>query len=106
MNPTEFPYYEHTDLPAVYLNGINPESLTYPFDKKFIKQKRFKDMLVNENQCFIASTQMKKPVFRFQLGREIDIVNPYDYNTRAVCCGYLEYYFRGFNMIGYLFQYI
>ncbi len=106
MTMHNFPTYPHDQLHEIKLNGISPESINYAFERKHIKQKHFKSYLVNDNDVFFASTQVKKPVFKFKVGQEVDINSPYDFNTRAICCGQLEYIHKGFRMRGFLFQYI
>lgn len=106
MTMNNFPTYPHDQLEQIKLNGISPESINYGFDCKHIKQKHFKSFLVNGKEVFFASTQFKKPVFKFRVGQEIDFVSPYDFNNRAICCGQLEYIHKGFRMTGYLFQFI
>lgn len=106
MTPNEFPTYPFEQLDSITLNGISPESMNYPFDCKWIKDKRFAPNLVNDRQVFFASTQVKNPVFRFRLNQEIDVHNPYGFETRAICCGQLEFLYRGFRMRGFLCQFI
>lgn len=112
MTPENFPTYSVEQLPAIALNGISPESMTLDYDNKYIKLKKFKQNLIHgsEAEVFCASTRSSAPVFRFRVGQEIDVINPYVLNfdgekSRAKCIGATRYQVRGLMFNGYIFQY-
>lgn len=113
-NPiAEFPTYPVDQLSGIFINGISPESMTHDFEAKRVKHKTIKANLRDpENgQVFCISTQTKKPAFRFRVGQEVDISNPYNFNhygseKRGIVAGTLNYYIKGFSFSGYLIEYI
>lgn len=113
-NPiSEFPTYPVDQLSGIFINGISPESMTHDFGAKRVKHKTIKANLRDpENgQVFCISTQTKKPAFRFRVGQEVDISNPYNFNhygseKRGIVVGTLNYYIKGFSFSGYLIEYI
>ncbi|EDA8844921.1 hypothetical protein A4M37_19240 [Salmonella enterica subsp. enterica serovar Typhimurium] len=113
-NPiSEFPTYPVDQLSGIFINGISPESMTHDFGAKRVKHKTIKANLRDpENgQVFCISTQTKKPAFRFRVGQEVDISNPYNFNhygseKRGIVVGTLNYYIKGFSFTGYLIEYI
>ena len=108
MRLEDFQCYKPEQLNGIFIGGISPESMTYDYSADQVKIKRFKQNLINDEQVFIVSTQKKKPVFRFREGVEIDINNPYGWNSesRAICVGATSFNYKGFQMVGYIFQYI
>lgn len=106
MNVQDFPCYKYDDLEDIKLNGKLAESITYSFDKKHIKQKKLKQMLVNGKNCFIASTQLDKPTIRFKTGAEVDIDCPFIFESRCICIGSFPYNYKGYRLKAFVFQYI
>lgn len=109
MTPEQqFPTYPVEQLQAIYVNGVSPESMNYPYDCKHVKHKQLKNMMVNDNQVTIISTRLKNPSIRLRANQEVDIENPYSFEKRGICCGHFDYYLQrgGFMMRGYLVQFI
>ncbi len=106
MRVEDFPCHPHDNLKYIKLNGKLAESVTYDFDKKHVKQKKLVQMLVNDNRCFIASTQEQKPTIRFKPGTEVDIESPFIFETRSVCIGSFPYNYKGYRMKAFVFQYV
>ncbi|MNB71945.1 hypothetical protein D3C75_185230 [compost metagenome] len=106
MRVENFPCYPHKDLADIRFNGKLAESVTYSFDKKNVKQNKLKQMLVNDKDCFIASTQIDKPTIRFKTGTEVDIDCGFIFESRCVCIGSFPYNYKGYRMKAFLFQYI
>ena len=104
MNIQDFDTYRVEELTDILIDGINPESMTVPYDKSLVKQSRFKKHLLNDNQVFIVSTQKKKPLFHFKQGQSVDIQGPFFENS-AECFALTEFIHKGFRMTGYLFQF-
>lgn len=105
----KFPTYKEDQLPAILLNGISPQSMTYDFDSSHIRMKKLKQFIPHDYQgdCFCAGTLERAPVFRFRVGQEIDVDNPYTFNSkRAMCIGELKQQIKGMRVIGYFFVYI
>ncbi|EAZ8556529.1 hypothetical protein AG37_10420 [Salmonella enterica subsp. enterica] len=110
---SKFPTYPVDQLSGIFINGISPESMTHDFEAKHVKHKVIKANLRDpENgQVFCISTQTKKPMFRYRVGQEVDISNPYNFNhygseKRGVVVGTLTYYLKGFSFTGYMLEYI
>ncbi|HAK5372910.1 TPA: hypothetical protein H1V70_000134 [Salmonella enterica] len=108
---SEFPTYPVDQLSGIFINGISPESMTHDFEARRVKHKTIKANLRDPDNgtVFCISTQTKKPKFRFRVGQEVDISNPYNFNcygseTRAICVGTLTYYLKGFSFTGYMFE--
>lgn len=109
MRVEDFPCYKHTDLEDIKLNGKLAESITYSFDHKYLKEskmKQFKNVLVNEKDCFIASTRIETKTIHFKTGTEVDIDCPFIFENRCICLGSFPYNYKGFRMKAYVFQYI
>ena len=101
----DFPTYPVEQLQNIYLNGLSSDSVTYDYEVKYIRDKRIAKNLINEDDCFCASTQEKSFKFHFSIGQEVTIQNPYGFKTKAVCLGFINYTFKGYRMKGYFFQY-
>lgn len=113
-NPiSEFPTYPVDQLNGIFLNGITPESMTHDFEAKRVNHKTIKANLRDpeNSNVFCIATQTKKPKFRFRVGQEVDISNPYNFNhygseKRGIVVGSLVYYMKGFSFTGYMIEYI
>ncbi|HCS4605881.1 TPA: hypothetical protein ORO92_002325 [Escherichia coli] len=109
---TEFPTYPVDQLSGIFINGISPESMTHDFEAKRVKHKQYKECIRDHEKgtVFCVATLAKRPKYRFRVGQEVDVVNPYNFNcigdTRAVCVGTTNYYIKGLRFTGYLMQYI
>ncbi|EDT7800740.1 hypothetical protein CCF60_003159 [Salmonella enterica subsp. enterica serovar Berkeley] len=109
----DFPTYPTDQLSGIFINGISPESMTHDVQNKDIVHKAFKPNLRDpENgQGFFIATQTKRPRFRFRVGQEVDISNPYNFNhygseKRGIITGTLNFYIKGFSFTGYMVEYI
>lgn len=110
---SEFPTYPVDQLSGIFINGMTPESMTHDFAASRVKHKNIKVNLRDPEHgtVFCISTQTKKPKYRFRVGQEVDISNPYNFNhygseKRGIVAGTLTYYLKGFSFTGYLIQYI
>lgn len=109
---TDFPTYPVDQLSGIFINGISPESMTYDFEAKKVKHKTFKAHIRDHENgsVFCVATLAKRPKYRFRVGQEIDVVNPYNFNVigdaRAICVGTTPYYIKGMRFIGYIMEYI
>lgn len=108
---SEFPTYPVDQLSGIFINGICPESMTHDFEAKRVNHKTIKANLRDpeNSNVFCIATQAKRPKYRFRVGQEVDVINPYNFNcfgsdTRAICVGSLTYYMKGFSFIGYMFE--
>lgn len=101
----KFPCFSTDELEQIRINGHKPESMTEAYPYYEVKEKRFSKLLVNQNDCFFASTQKSKPVFRFRKGQQVNLDCPFGLYSNAVCLGELDFMYKGFRMVGYLFQY-
>ncbi|EMN6494613.1 hypothetical protein WAY59_002351 [Escherichia coli] len=103
MNIHDFDTYRLEELADIYVNEINPESMTVPYSCEHIKDKRIKKYLFNDKNVFIVSTQKKKPNCHFKLGQTVRLQGPF-FETEAKNLGMIEYIHKGFRMYGYFFQ--
>lgn len=104
MNISDFDTYRVDELNSIFINGLNPESMTVPYDFELIKEKRIKKQLLNENNVFVISTQKIKPRYHFKKGHKVDINGPF-FESNAECFFQQEFIHKGFRMIGYFFQF-
>ena len=110
---TEFPTYPVDQLSGIFINGISPESMTHDFEAKRVQHKQFKQMIRDHENgvVFCVATLAKRPKYRFRVGQEVDITNPYNFkcfgsDARAICVGTTNYYIKGLRFTGYLLEYI
>ncbi|PVO50883.1 hypothetical protein [Salmonella enterica] len=109
---TQFPTYTVHQLPGIFVNGMNPESMTHDIDPSLIKMKKFKDNLQQGSnaEVFCIATQTKRPRFRFRVGQDLEMINPYNFDFegikgRARVVGEQRFYVRGMSFNGYVCQY-
>ncbi|MBC5790598.1 hypothetical protein [Providencia sp. JUb39] len=108
-----FPTYTVQQLSGIFVNGISPESMTHDFPASMVKHKKFKSFLRNpeSSDVFCVSTQTKRPKFRYRVGQEVDVINPYNFDpagekVRAIVVGEQRFYLRGMSFNGYILEYI
>lgn len=105
MSYHQFPCFSASELEEIKINGISPESMTEAYPSFQVREPRYKKNMKSDNDCFVASTQKSKPVFRFRNGQNVNIDCPFGLYSHAVCIGQIDYMHKGFRMVGYLFQY-
>ncbi|MGA3900221.1 hypothetical protein ACPCYW_17070 [Klebsiella aerogenes] len=103
MNIQDFETYTEQELKSIKVNNKRTESMTIPYSCEHVKDKRFKRVLINDNDVFVLSTQKKKPVHHFKIGQEIELQGPF-FETVAQCIGHIDFMHKGFRMQGYFFQ--
>lgn len=105
MNIQDFETYRVDELNSIFINDINPESMTVPYSFDLIKDKRFKNKLRNENNVFVISTQKRNPRHHFKESKKVKLQGPF-FETDAICLAQVEFMHKGYRMIGYFFQWL
>ena len=103
---SNFPYYSLDELKDIKIGGHTPQDMTVPYSSQFIKDKRIKRYLRDDQDIFVISTEFKNPKYKFSLSQEVDIDSLYFHETRAICLGSVPSAIRGTRVISYFFQFV